>query len=269
MENFFSKGVKRAVILNLLLLAIFLLIKSISSAYDIPLVREILNQEQPHNKNSRSIDFTASASVTAIPDIANFSLTVNEEADTEIAVQQKTTTKVNQAIALLKKSGIKKEDIQTQSYNTHPKYSFKTEPCLEAPCRSGKRLLVGYVASQTVAFKVRNIDGSGDILTKLAEIEISEVRGPNLSVENPDKAQSQAQAEAIKKAKIEAQETAKNLGVTLGKIMSFKDHSFSHPIGFRSKMSVRSQESASFESPDIEVGEKEFTSKVTITYAIQ
>lgn len=223
--------------------------------------------EKVSDFRSRNITFRGTADVDVNPDTASFTVTVREEGATVIEAQQKMAEKSNKAMELFKKSGIDKADIQTKNYNTHPKYEFKDEPCLKAPCAPTKPTISGYEASQAISIKLRDIAKAGEITTAIAQLEISDVRGPSFSVEDSSKFKLQAQAEAIKKVKEEALVTAKNLGVTLGEIVSFsEDPQYS---SFSPMMAKMSGDARGGISPDLEAGKQKISSTVSITYEIK
>jgi uncharacterized protein len=264
MENFFDKRLRRIVIINLLLLALFLLVKSVTTISDLSLRKKSAAKE-PHDIAAvHTITFNGTSSVKARPDTATFIVTVKEEGDSVINAQQKMVDKANKAIELFNEGGAKKSDIQTKKYNTRPKYSFQNITCVKAPCEPSKQVLTGYEATQVISVKFHDIDKVEEVLTSLAQLEINDVVGPALAIEDPSKFQLQAQAQAIEKVKEEAKVTAKNLGVTLGKIVSFSEGpQFSRPHAMMMKGF------AGMAQPDIEVGEQEVSSTVSITYEIK
>ena len=216
---------------------------------------------------AHNITFYGIGEVKAIPDVANFVITVRIEEKDVFLAQQKMTQKTNRALELLAQNGVEKPDIQTTNYSTSPKYSYEPKPCQKSICPPAKQVLTGFEASQTISLKLRNLDKAGQILSDLANIEIAEVNGPNFAIENLEKLKSQAQAQAIEKAKLEAVATAKNLGVILKKIVDFREE----PQGFQHGFAMaRTYSSISPQAlGQLEVGQEKISSKVAITYEIE
>jgi uncharacterized protein YggE len=263
MENFFDKRLKIIIIATFGILAIFLLIQSVGAVIDISMKKKMA--EKVSNFKSHNITFRGTADVDVIPDMAAFTVTVREEGVTAIEAQQKMVEKSNKAMELFKKSGIDKVDIQTKNYNTFPKYSF--EPCSKEPCEPTKSTISGYSASQSISIKLRDTAKAGEITTAIAQLEISDVRGPSFGVEDSSKFKLQAQGEAIKKVKEEALVTAKNLGVTLGEVVSFSEDP-QYP-SFSPMMAKMSGDARGAISPDLEAGKQKISSTVSITYEIK
>lgn len=218
-----------------------------------------------------TISFHGSAEIAATPDVATFSFTARSEDKTTILAQQRTAEKTNSALEVLKKNKIESKDIQTENYRTNPQYSYQNFPCQKNICPPSKKVLEGFEATQTISLKLRDISKSGEILTALAALDISEVTGPNLSIENPEKLRSQAQAQAISKAKEKAKTTAENLGIKLRKIISFSEDQPDFRMPRPMMMSARAATFDGMEkvAPRLEAGEEKIISSVTITYEIE
>ena len=259
MENFFDKRLKQIIFITFILLSLFLLVKTAGDLIDIS------SKAKVDNKTSHTITFTGNAQVAAVPDVAEFVVTVREVAMDVSKAQQNMTQKVNKLIDLFAKIGIDKKDIQTKSYSTNPQYHFVAALCVENNCGSKERVITGYEARESVSVKLRDITKSGDVLTQIAKLKISEVKGPNFSVSDESKFKLQAQEEAILDAKSKAKTTAKNLGITLGKIVSF-----SETPQFRRNFSAMAMTRGDGDlSPEIETGEKMVQSRVSISFEIE
>jgi len=217
----------------------------------------------PPKPPGHTITFHGVGEIKSTPDVANFVFTIRAEEKEVFLAQQKMAQKTNRALELLAKSGVEKRDIQTANYNTSPKYSYENRP--------SKPILTGFEATQTISLKLRNLAKSGEILSDIANLEIAEISGPNFAIENVEKLKSQAQAQAISKAKEEAATTAKNLGVVLKKIVGFNEE----PQGFapnfeRGAMMMSAMERrAPQAAPQLEAGEEKIISRVAITYEIE
>lgn len=260
MNNFFDKRLKQITTITLALLAAFILVKTIGAAIDIS------QKNKTTNNNSYRITFNGSAEVAVIPDNAEFIITIRE-IDKNIAIaQQEMAKKANKAIDLFSKMGIEKKDIQTKNYTTNPKYSFNSVLCpKEGNCRTKEPVLTGYEARESISIKLRDLTKSGDVLTQIANLEIAEVRGPIFTISDDSKFKIQAQAQAIADAKSKAAITAKNLGITLGDIVSFSETpQFKQ---YSSEISLNRVKSLS--SPKIEAGEEIIRSIVYISYEIK
>jgi len=237
------------------------------------------------NSTPATISFSGHGEVTAVPDIANIYFTISKDASTVKDAQAGVATIEKSALDLLKAKGVDAKDIQTANASFNPKYEYRQTACPIAPpislngvvssvistnyCNPGKQVLVGYTASESITVKVRNTDNVGSIMQALGTTGVSDLSGPNFSIDNPDALQVQAREKAIADAKTKAQALAKDLGVSLGKIESFNDNS-SNPIMYSAKAEVMSAGIAPASAPAvIPTGQSTITSDVTITYEIK
>jgi uncharacterized protein YggE len=263
MKNFFDDRMKTMSLIALGMLSFYLLMQGMGVFADIALRKKTIT---PTN----TITFRGFAEVSAVPDVANFIITIHEEEKDVAIAQQKMTQKANKALDLFKEKGIDKKDIQTLNYSTNPKFTYQAAPCVNGVCPPGKQILTGYEASETISVKLRDITKSGEILSAISALEIHEISGPNLVVDDMTKLKSEAQALAIAKAKKEAEATADNLGVSLGNIVNFSE-GLEHHFGPRPMMMAKM---ASFDAatpevaPQIEAGQQKIGANVSITYEI-
>jgi hypothetical protein len=262
MKTFFEiRLIKNLIILVLSALVLFLFIESIAVVSDIGIKKESFMP-------SKVITIRGVGEALATPNIATFSFTVREE-DKDVAIaQQKSSDKANKAISYLKEKGIEDKDIKTESYNTNPKYDYSGRVvCPLGYCPPVKPVLTGYEVSESVSVKVRDVSKAGELLAGIANISIGEVSGLSLTVDSPEAIKAIAKADAIAKAKIEAEATAKNLGVRLGRVVGFYEENSSdgYPVSSGGPMMMK----ASVDSvPNIQTGEQKITSTVSVTYEV-
>src|SRR3989338_6144941 len=91
------------------------------------------------------------------------------------------------------------------------------------PPRPGKSVISGYEASESITVKVRNTDDVGTIMQGLGTIGVSNLSGPNFSIDDEDALKAEARKKAIDDAREKAKILAKDLGVRLGRISSFSE----------------------------------------------
>ena len=130
-------------------------------------------------------------------------------------------------------------------------------------------MLNGYTASESITVKVRNTDNVGDIMQALGVTGISNLSGPNFSIDNQDALVAQARKLAIDDAKAKAQALAKDLGVTLGKISSFNDSGNNYPVMYAQNAMLSGAVAPKAAPAVIPAGVNTITSDVTITYEIK
>lgn len=233
-----------------------------------------------------TISVSADAAEYAAPDIATISFSVTHEAKTQAEARKAVDEGMAKILKLLEEAKVDKKDIKTQGsgYSLYPKYDYVRTPCAYNlsvgsgvsgsmyPCVDGKQVLKGYEVSQSVDVKVRNIDDTGKILGIIADSGATNVVGPNMVLEHEDAVKAKAREEAIKKAKIKAELLAKQLGVSLVRIVSFSeggDFPIYNYARMGMEMKAMSADAGAPAPASIPVGENKYVSNVTIVYEIR
>jgi uncharacterized protein YggE len=203
-------------------------------------------------------------------DIATFSFSVVSEKPTVVAAQADATAKINAIIDYLKSAGIDQKDIQTTDYSVSPQYDYVTQACPQGVyCPGGKQVLRGYQVSQSTSVKVRDTSKAGDLLAGVGTKGATNVSGLNFTFDDPNKLQGDARGKAIADAKQKADALAKQLGVTLVRVVSFSENGTTPgPIYYAKDMAVGMGGSAPA-APEISVGQNKVTSNVSVTYEIR
>lgn len=221
------------------------------------------------------ISVSGKGEVFAVPDLATFNVTVTEEAKEVKNAQKVATKKINDVIEYLKSSGIEEKDIKTISYNINPKYEWIVADCSAGPgypCRGGKQEMTGFEVSQSIEVKVRDTEKAGDILSGIGNKKVSNVSGLSFTIDEEDKLVAEARAKAIGDAEGKAKELAKQLGVSLVRIVGFDENGGGYPIYEKRSLVMMASDSVMSgapSAPSLPVGENKITSNVTITYEIR
>lgn len=229
---------------------------------------ESLSEVKHPNGQVASITVSGEGEVTAKPDVATVSFTIRETAKTVPEAQKAAEAKIKAALKELDVLKVEEKDIKTTSYSVSPQY----EPiplCTAYMCPPQVTKISGYQVAQSVTVKVRKIDQAGEVVGLIGKVNITEISGPDFTVDDMDKAQADAKELAIKEAKEKAETTAKSLGVSLGAITSFSDDQGGYyPVMYaRDAMSVGGAMKA--ESVTLPQGESVIKSRVTITYTLK
>ena len=181
------------------------------------------------NGQVASITVTGEGEVTAVPDMATVTFTVQESAKTVPEAQKLAEAKINEALKAVASLGVDK-------------------------------------------MKIRKIDQSGSIIAALGSANITEVSGPDFTVEDMDKAKADAKEIAIAKALAKAKVTAKSLDADLGAIIGFNENEGgAYPLYARAEaMSFKAMGGAQM-AADVSLpqGENVIKSTVTITYSLK
>lgn len=217
---------------------------------------------------TNTISVSGTGKIFAVPDTANFSFSVIETGASVAAAQAKVSAKMDDIVEYLKEAGIEDRDIKTVSYNAYPKYDEKA--CVVGqPCPSSREI-IGYEVSETVSVKVRDTEQAGAVLSNVGDRGVSNVSSLSFTVDDQEALIRDAREKAIRDAQGKADELAKDLGVSLVRVVGFYDNGGGGPIpyygyGKAGEEAVR----LSADAANIQVGENEIISNVSISYEIR
>lgn len=223
---------------------------------------------------TNTISVSGEGEVFAAPDIANITFTVREESKKVADAQDKVTVKIKGALASVRKLGVAEKDIKTQNYSSYPKYEWQDGivSCMGTNCppyRPGKQVIVGYEVSQTVTIKVRDLEKVNTLVDGLTKAGVTEMQGPNFAIDDEDGLKAEARKIAIEKARAKGEVLARDLGVTLVRVVSFSEGGY-YPMYARATLAgMEKGMGEDVGAPEIPQGENKITSNVTVTYEIR
>lgn len=204
------------------------------------------------------------------PDIAHISFTVQNTATTVAEAQVLSTKQTNAVIEFVKGQKIAEKDIKTLSYNIYPQYAYPN-PCRTSdycPQYANSPKITGYQVSQSVQITVRDLTQVGALLAGLGKLEVQNVSGPVFALDDERAGYDAARADAIAKARSQAELLAKQLGVRLGDIVNFSESSGGYPM-YRMGYGGGVAEAKVAPAPNIPSGENTYNASVSITYEIR
>lgn len=222
---------------------------------------------------SNTITLSGEGKTTASPDRATITFSVREQTKLAKKVEyaesdeddkdvkdskDRIAKKINLALDELNKI-LDKKDISTETYSSYPRYNYPV---------NGPGLIDGYDVSQTISVKVVDIKNVSKILDIISKAGINEVSGPGYYIEKDEVFKDKAREEAINDAKRKANILAKQLGVSVLRIVSYTEDSNYVPMTYMTKTSLSGavEDATTATLPE---GENEITSNVTITFEIK
>ncbi len=252
--------------------ALFTLLVILSAYFAIKIIGEIKkNSMLGESTTPATISFSGHGEVTAVPDIATIYFTISKDASTVKDAQAGVVMIEKKALDVLKAKGVEDKDIKTADASFSPKYDYGT-PCypgIKVPCGvSDSPKIIGYTASESITVKIRKTEDAGAIVQELGSVGVSNLNGPNFTIDNEDGLKAQARKKAIDDAKTKAEALADDLGVSLGKIASFSENGSTPTMYAAKAMALDSAVSAPAPA-QLPKGENTITSDVTITYEIK
>jgi uncharacterized protein YggE len=263
METFLQeKKIKCSVFILIIIVSLFTVAKLVN---EVKSSKYVGRGNQPAN----TISISGKGEISAVSDIASLSINLSKDGKTSKEAQDLLNVEITKTLKYLKDQKIADKDIKSEYGGLNPKYSYSTGViCMSYPCPTQDPKIIGYTATQSITAKVRAVDSASDIRTGLASIGVTDISGPTFSIDNEDSVNDQARALAITDAKTKAKVLAKELGVDLGKVVSFSENSGSGYPVYAAKAMMDSV-SSSAPAPVLPKGENKITSNVTITYEIR
>jgi uncharacterized protein YggE len=151
------------------------------------------------------------------PDEATLNAGTESRAPTASAALAADKTKTEHLIEAIKAAGIPAKDIQTQGVSVRADYQF------ENVNGQGRQRLTGYVASNNVSIKTRQIDRLVTLLDTLTAAGATNIYGPNFSIADPAPLRAEARRRAMARGEAEASEYARNAGFRGVQLLSVQE----------------------------------------------
>ena len=219
---------------------------------------------------SNTITVTGTGEVEAVPDTAQFTFTARAEANTVAEAQSMVNIQVDAVLDALEDEGIADEDIKTTHRSSNERYEYNEKICLEGYCPPrGERELVGYEVSQNVQVKVRVLDSLDEVDAIFGASNLANYYGPNFTIDDPDELQVQAKEVAIEDAREEAERLADELGVRLGKLISYSSGGNNAQPMYRMAATASLDMAESAPGASYAPGQETISENVTLTYKIK
>ena len=152
------------------------------------------------------------------PDEASLTVGTQAKAASATAAVAANKAKTERLLATIRSTGIRERDIQTQGIQLQPDYRWENEPG-----GRGRQTLIGYVASNSIQIKTRNIDGLTTLLDTLTTAGADTVYGPNFGISDPAPLRREARVRAMARGAAEAAEYARNNGFTRVSLLSVEE----------------------------------------------
>lgn len=210
----------------------------------------------------RTIAISAEGKVEAVPDIATLNFSVVSQGKDARTIEDSNTKKMNDVIAFLKEQGVSERDIKTTNYNLSPQYDYS---------RSSDQIgvpypIVGYVLTQTLTVKVRQLDKVGAVLEGAVSRGVNESGGVSFDIEDLDELKAQARAEAFSKAREKAEVLVAQSGTRIGKIVSISESDSYMPYPYAYGMGGALERDVAV--PKIEPGTQDIRITVNVVFEL-
>ncbi|MEO0523221.1 MAG: SIMPL domain-containing protein [Pseudomonadota bacterium] len=165
---------------------------------------------------ARTITVTGEGSVAAAPDMAVISLgATHQDRDARVAMDR-VSDDVAAIFARLEGLGIAPSDMQTDGVSLQPVWD-------QGYSSGQSRRISGFVASNTVTIRARDLEALGGLLNAVLEDGANRFGGLRFAVQEPKPLRDAARAAAVADALDRAGLMASAAGVTLGPIRTMRE----------------------------------------------
>lgn len=162
-------------------------------------------------------------------------------------------------LARLGSEGINQADIQTGQLMLEPAYNYNTP--------DGNPEMTGFIATQMLDVKVRDIGVLGEVLDAVVQDGANRVNGVTFDVADPQATTDEARRDAVADARARAELYAEAAGVGLGDLVSISESTvYAPPMPM---YDARGGAPAAAESVPVAPGQLSLMTNVTVTYAIE
>jgi len=165
------------------------------------------------------VRLTIAESLRTPPDEASITVATQAKASTATGAVAANKVKMEKLLSAIRAAGIRERDTQTQGIQLQPDYRWD-QPAPGAP---GRQTLVGYVASNSVQIRTRNIDKLTSLLDVLTTAGADSVYGPNFAISDTAPLKREARLRALKRGEAEATQYARNSGYKSVRLLSVEE----------------------------------------------
>ncbi|ELR65339.1 Hypothetical protein C942_01126 [Photobacterium marinum] len=194
------------------------------------------------------LETVGSGEVSAQPDMAEFSVAVEENRPTAKEAKQAVDKAVTAFVERLLAQGVERSDIQSANISLQPQYHYPKDK---------KPELVGYRANRYVTVTVRDLDKLNTYLDNALGDGINRINNINLKVSNEDEYIEKARQAAIKDAIAKAESLAKGFGEKLDGVWRITYQVASpRPVMMRMAMDAAPEVSATYQDTEITIRDR-------------
>jgi uncharacterized protein YggE len=214
----------------------------------------------PDNSGAMGVNASGTGTAVGVPDVLTLTVGVSAQRENVAEAREAAATAQTAVIQALRDNGVAEEDIQTVQFSVSPQYNFTQE----------RQEIIGYVVSNVVTAKVRDLDSAGDVIDAATTAGGNDavVQGVSFGIDDPTELQAQAREEAVRKAREQAEQLASNAGASLGKLLSISESSY-YPVYDRAFPSAAGGAASQEAATPIQSGQLEISVTVNVLYAIE
>ena len=215
---------------------------------------------QPDRPEEPTLRVTATGEVRAQPDQAVVDFAVETIAATAQQAAAENAGRMQRVIAALVRAGAPRDRIETRDYMVLPEY----EPRESLPGETPR--IRGYRVTNTVSATLAQVEGVGPVIDAGLAAGANRIHGVRFGLSDPQRYRAQALANAVQRARADAEALAAALGVRLGPLRDVATLDFQQPVPMLREM-VMAGDAAMANTP-IQPGEQVVRATVMVHYGV-
>lgn len=172
-------------------------------------------------EQQRIISLQGTGEVSVSPDVAAISVGVETQAEEAGEALSENSESMQAVIDALLVADIAEEDIRTHVVRLQPQYEQQPPQ----PRREGPTPIVGFVATNMVDVRLRDIEALGEVLDAAVAAGANLVQDIRFEISQPEEAQAQARELAWDSAEARATQLAELAGVELAEVLTINESS--------------------------------------------
>lgn len=198
----------------------------------------------------RTVTVDGVGTARGVPDTAQLSFGVEEQAATAPAALAAAGDKMRRILVALRQAGIAKADLQTQDVSVYPRTTDSGAPD-------------GFSASTTVSATVHDPSRAGKVVDAAVAAGADNTSGPELSRVNTTSLTEQALRDAFRNARSKAQVLAQEAGGQVGELLRIEENGQApQPVPYFDSAALRSA------ATPIARGTQTVQASVTVTFSL-
>jgi len=162
-------------------------------------------------------------SFASAPDMATITMGVTTQARTAAGALAKNSSQTADMLAAIARLSVAGKDVQTSGLNLSPIWNNRSSSGNQQPD------ITGYVASNQVSVRVRDLDSLGSILDAVVSAGANQFNGLSFGLQDAVPAADNARLDAVADALRKAGLYAEAAGVTLGSIQQITEQGGASP----------------------------------------
>lgn len=210
----------------------------------------------------RTLDVTGTGKLTVKYDTAEITLGVSELKPAAGEAYSAMSTSMDKIVAVLKKAGVKDEEIKTGTFNLNVEYDWPKE---------GGQQVRGYRSTNTLIITTKNLDKVAELIQACVEAGSNQLQGVRFYVKDTDALLNQALDLAVDDAKAKGERVAKRLGAKIVGVyrISVNDGGRAPVMFERAMDGAKYAMEAAAPAAQVFSGTGEYTATVSVTFELQ